>query len=373
MHVRIRGCATRGDGVSHGHMGKSHDKNCILSRRGPGTLPNPDPGQRSMRCSMGRALYTKTKPHQTLPYLCRTRCICLIAPSRLSIVTIPTWLSPEDYSKGEPFMLEKISIFARAWLPLCAASQLAQRGDYMSATIAGWPLFAIRDDESIRAFRNTCRHQNMMIVEKPAGRCDVLQCRYHGWQYGLDGRFIAAPPLVAPADATSPNNHLAPLATTEWLGLIFGSLLDDLPTSMAFADLASAGTAVENQGQKNQRQVFVHAQTTDVACNWKTFVERRLAEQWTFQWPMLTVLATPGAMIAEQIVPRSFLRTRVVSMVLCPMSNRAELSASAARTIQDAVPQIEAIQHRYENGDTQAIDVPGAHAFRARVRSATRG
>ncbi|MFN0298827.1 MAG: aromatic ring-hydroxylating oxygenase subunit alpha [Burkholderiales bacterium] len=284
-------------------------------------------------------------------------------------MTTTTWLSPEDYSKGEPFMLEKTSIFAHTWLPLCAASQLAQHGDYMSATIGGWPLFAIRDSASIRAFRNICRHQNMMIVEKPAGRCDVLQCRYHGWQYGLDGRFIAAPPLVAPADAASPNNHLAPLATTEWLGLIFGSLLDVLlPTSMAFADLAAASPDAENQGQE-----FVHAQTTDVACNWKTFVERRLADQWTFQWPMLTVLAKPGAVIVEQVVPRSFVRTRVVSMVLCPESNRAEFTASAARAIQDAVPQIEAIQHRYENGDTQAIDVPAAHAFRARVRSATRG
>ncbi|MFM9881844.1 MAG: aromatic ring-hydroxylating oxygenase subunit alpha [Burkholderiales bacterium] len=261
-------------------------------------------------------------------------------------------------------MLEKTSIFARAWLPLCAASQLAQRGDYISATIGGWPLFAIRDDASIRAFRNTCRHQNMMVVEKPAGRCDVLQCRYHGWQYDLDGRFIAAPALVAPADATSPNNHLAPLATTEWRGLIFGSLRDDLPASVAYADLAPASTGTENLA-------FMHAQTTDLACNWKTFVEQRLAEHWTFQWPMLTVLAKSDTVIVEQIVPRSFLRTRVVSFVLCPESGRADLSATAARAIQDAVPPIEAIQHRYASGDTRAIDVPAAHAFRARIRSAT--
>ncbi len=265
-------------------------------------------------------------------------------------------------------MLEKTSIFARMWLPLCAASQLAQHGDYMSATIGGWPLFAIRDDASIRAFRNTCRHQNMMVVEKPAGRCDVLQCRYHGWQYGLDGRFIAAPTLVAPADPTSPGNHLAPLATTEWRGLIFGSLRDDLPVSVAYADLAAASTGAENQGE-----VFMHALTTDVACNWKTFVEQRLTEHWAFQWPMLTVLAKSGTVIVEQIVPRSFLRTRVVSIVLGPELGRAELSAAATRAIQDAVPHIEAIQHRYASGDTRAIDVPAAHAFRARVRSATSG
>lgn len=62
-------------------------------------------------------------------------------------------------------MLEKSAIFARSWLPLCAASQIAKHGDYVSATIGGWPLFAVRDGQTIRAYRNTCRHQNIESIQ----------------------------------------------------------------------------------------------------------------------------------------------------------------------------------------------------------------
>lgn len=258
-------------------------------------------------------------------------------------------------------MLEKTGIFAREWLPMCTQSQLENPGDYVSATIGGWPIFAVRADTGVGVYRNTCRHQNMMIVEKPAGQCSVLQCRYHGWQYALDGKFIGAPPLVAPADAKAPGNNLVPLATTTVQGLVFCTLRDDAPALVARTTLGEA----EGNGFA---PYFLHARMTDVACNWKTYVEQRLADGWQFEWPLLMVHAN-GA-IAEQIVPRSFLRTRIVSLTRDVAAGRTEAKHAAEQAIEEAAPRVEILQQRYESGETTLLDLPTTHAFRARVQAA---
>ncbi len=103
-----------------------------------------------------------------------------------------------------------------------------------------------------------------------------------------------------------------------------------------------------------------------MACNWKAYVEQRLADGWRFEWPLLVVHAN-GA-IAEQIVPRSFLRTRIVSLV----AGSADNSGEAERAIEDAAPRVEMLQQRYESGDIARLDWPAAHAFRARVAAAIR-
>src|SRR5258707_1119744 len=134
-------------------------------------------------------------------------------------------MKPEDYAQGDAFQVEKRTVFSTEWLPLCAGGQLAKGGDYVSATVGGWGVVGVRDrDGTVRALRNACRHQNMQVVGTPSGNCETLRCRFHGWTYDLQGRFLSAPPPVAPKDSQSPNHHLAPLATTVASGLVFFSL-----------------------------------------------------------------------------------------------------------------------------------------------------
>src|SRR5258707_4221538 len=104
-------------------------------------------------------------------------------------------LPAKAYTQGDQFQREKQTIFAREFLPFCAAAQLADSGAFILHTIGGWPIFVIRGaDGMLRGFRNVCRHQRMPVVDKPEGRCDELRCRFHGWTYGLDGGFVSAPP-----------------------------------------------------------------------------------------------------------------------------------------------------------------------------------
>ena len=79
-------------------------------------------------------------------------------------------MKSEDYSQGDAFQVEKRTIFSAECLPLCAEGQLARPGDFVSATVGGWSVFAVRDTAgAVRVLRNACRHQNMQVVgRRPA-------------------------------------------------------------------------------------------------------------------------------------------------------------------------------------------------------------
>src|SRR6185295_719349 len=118
-----------------------------------------------------------------------------------------------DYTQGDTFQTEKRTIFAKGWLPLCAEGQLARPGDFLALSVGGWSVIVVRDKEgAVRVLRNACRHQNMPVVgTPPSGNCETFRCRFHGWTYDLQGRFISAPPPVAPADPSPGANDLASL------------------------------------------------------------------------------------------------------------------------------------------------------------------
>ena len=259
--------------------------------------------------------------------------------------------SAEAYAQGERFQLERRRLFARTWLPFCAAGQLAAPGDFVSQTVGGWPMVAIRGADGLaRGFRNACKHQGMPVVEKPAGRCDVLRCRYHGWTYDLAGALIVAPPPVAPADPSAPFNPLDALALAERDGIVHlrGRGDDAAP----LADLAVAGLD------------FVAAHSLDLDANWKTAIEWQLGDEaWTFVWPIAFVAARGDARIVRQVVPRSFTRTRLIDLVFGAAMDAAASDAQRAKTgAQD-------LQTRRAAGDGGPAS-PAVDGFRERLATA---
>src|SRR5262249_14953461 len=131
----------------------------------------------------------------------------------------------QDYTEGDAFQAEKHTVFSREWLPLCAQSQLARAGDFASASIGGWSVIGVRDGQgSVHVLRNACRHQNMQVVATPSGNCESFRCRFHGWTYDLQGRFLAAPPPVAPKDGPSSAHDLPSLAMSNVAGLVLFTL-----------------------------------------------------------------------------------------------------------------------------------------------------
>jgi nitrite reductase/ring-hydroxylating ferredoxin subunit len=261
----------------------------------------------------------------------------------------------EAYTQGERFQLEKRRLFAASWLPFCAADQLAAPGMFVNHTMGGWPMFAIRGADGVaRGFRNKCRHQGMPVVEKPAGQCDALRCRYHGWTYDLAGALTFAPPLVAPEDLRAPIHHLDALALVETGGMIH--VRGRGTGAPEVADIAL--------GDRTYRDAL----SLDLDANWKTVIECLLADaDRRFVWPIAFTGDLGDARIVRQVVPRSFSRTRLVDLVFAaPGIDPSAARDAVAADAQHVKTAAEALQHARAAGDN-APDLPAVDAFRERL------
>jgi Rieske 2Fe-2S family protein len=136
------------------------------------------------------------------------------------------FLSPEIFAE------EQEKIFSKRWTLVGHQSQIAQAGDYFTADIAGESLIVVRDKSGqIRGFFNVCRHRGSRLIENRNGQSQGIQCPYHAWTYGLDGRLLGAPHMddVPSFDKADYSLHAVNLAL--WEGFIFVNLMDS-PASL---------------------------------------------------------------------------------------------------------------------------------------------
>src|SRR3989339_627578 len=84
--------------------------------------------------------------------------------------------------------IDRVAILDRSWQLIAHASQLREAGDHIVADLGGLPVIGVRGgDGAIRVFHNVCRHRAGPIAQCDGLRAKSLRCRYHGWNYGLDG------------------------------------------------------------------------------------------------------------------------------------------------------------------------------------------
>ena len=104
-------------------------------------------------------------------------------------------LPQKYYTSNEIFEREKERIFTGYWTCAGHLSRIPNPGDYFLLNLFGESLIVLRDQEDqIRAFYNVCRHRGTRICEVAQGRfSNSIQCTYHAWTYGLDGKLIGAP------------------------------------------------------------------------------------------------------------------------------------------------------------------------------------
>jgi choline monooxygenase len=161
--------------------------------------------------------------------------------------------------------LERRAVFGRTWQLVAHAEQLAEHGDSVAAEIAGMPVVVVRDGAELRGFHNVCRHRAGPVAVGCARR-STLQCRYHGWTYGLDGRLLRAPEMDGVRDFDPERVKLPEVRVAKWGPLVFACLSDDAPElSVELAEIA------EPDGLRHvQRREYT------LAANWKVYVDNYL-------------------------------------------------------------------------------------------------
>ena len=136
----------------------------------------------------------------------------------------------EYYTSPEIFAEERERIHATHWNCVGRASAFAKPGDYQVRSVAGESLILVRDrGGELHAFFNICRHRGTQLCSDHGGQfSETIQCPYHAWTYGLDGRLIGAPHMNEVAGFEKKDFPLHEAAVAEWEGFVFVNV-NELP------------------------------------------------------------------------------------------------------------------------------------------------
>lgn len=179
------------------------------------------------------------------------------------------------YTDAAVFEREKARIFGRCWQYLGLQDDLPAHGDFLTTTLGDVPIVVVRDaDGRLRGFVNVCRHRGSTLVLEDRGCKKSIQCHYHAWTYGLDGRLRAAPGSKAEPDFDASAFSLVPIAVDTWGPFIFvNPEVEATPLQETLGDLPQQ---VAELGLDLNRLRLRRRDTYDIAANWKVVVDNYL-------------------------------------------------------------------------------------------------
>jgi Rieske 2Fe-2S family protein len=173
------------------------------------------------------------------------------------------------YTNPEIFRQEMDAFFSQMWLCAGRSEQISRPGDFFLCEVAGESIIVTRDaGGAVRAFYNVCRHRGTRMCREERGSfAGRIQCPYHGWTYGFDGKLLGAPHMEG-CDFQREEYPLHPVHTDLWDGHIFLNLAarpQPLPDQLADLPEKFAPWGMQDL-RMVQRKVY------DVKANWKFIV-----------------------------------------------------------------------------------------------------
>jgi glycine betaine catabolism A len=176
-------------------------------------------------------------------------------------------LPREYYVSPELFAHELEHIFLKRWVCVGREDRLREPGDWFTQEVGRESVIVLRDREGgYRGYYNVCRHRGTRICEEHSGHFgSTIQCPYHAWTYGLDGRLLGAPSTgdIEHFDKGDWPLYGVPVAT--WEGFLFINLADaPEPFEQAWAPLLGRFSRFNLANLQVARTIEY-----DVKANWK--------------------------------------------------------------------------------------------------------
>ena len=190
---------------------------------------------------------------------------------------LPT-LAGRYYTDPAIFAREQAAIFEAMWFCAVRSSDIVTPGAFRTVQVGRESVLIVRGrDGQLRSFLNICRHRGAMLCSEPAGEVRRnLQCPYHAWTYGLDGRLIAAPNLVTMPDVDRVERGLVTVHLREWLGYAWVCLADAPPSfeqDVLEAAVERLGDLAAIDAYQVEELEVGRRISYDVQANWKLIIE----------------------------------------------------------------------------------------------------
>lgn len=182
----------------------------------------------------------------------------------------PDYVPVDAYISADYVRLEKEKLWPKVWQIACREEELPRPGDFYTYDIADESITIVRNrDGDIAAYYNVCPHRGRRLTSG-CGHMGKFHCRYHGWQWTLDGR----PAQIVDREdwdgaLQDEDITLQSVKVASWGGWIFINMdPDSEPLELYLGEAKSRLDPFEFDKMR-----YVWRKRITMPCNWKTAQE----------------------------------------------------------------------------------------------------
>lgn len=176
----------------------------------------------------------------------------------------------KEYISKEWALLEKERLWPRVWQMACREEEIPTAGDFYTYEIMDESISVVRRaDGSIGAFFNVCPHRGRRLTEG-CGKMGKFHCRFHGWQFDLNGKPIEVVDRHDWGDTLQDEEiTLRSVRVATWGGWVF---INMDPKAESFDEfLGPAKPILDPFKFENMR--YAWRKQIKLPCNWKIIME----------------------------------------------------------------------------------------------------
>ncbi len=179
----------------------------------------------------------------------------------------------ERYTSPEYAALEWERMWSKVWLLGCREDDIPEAGDHIVTEIGKESILLVRQkDGSVRAFYNVCLHRGNRLVHpvhQPQQAAASFRCRYHNWEYGVNGRFVDIPDLETFPQGAPPCGGLNQIPCDRWGSFVWFSLDPEVQPLREYLGIIPDHLDPYHL----DRMVLTEWKTVEWDCNWKASVD----------------------------------------------------------------------------------------------------
>lgn len=180
------------------------------------------------------------------------------------LIPVEAYLS-EDYARAE-----RDKLWRKVWQVACRVEELEKVGDYVTYDILDDSIIVTRiDADRIVAYHNVCMHRGRRLTEG-CGHTKRFACKYHGWQWNLDGSNAKVVRREGYGDTLKDDDiRLHPVRAECWGGWVFINMDPDAePLDQYLGEVKTMLDPFELD-----RMRYCWRQWIEFPCNWKVAIE----------------------------------------------------------------------------------------------------